>query len=585
MRPDSAADLLLLNGRFRTLDRRISRKPVAEAVAIRSGKFLEVGDIDAVMRHQWQGSVVIDLGGRTVIPGLNDSHLHLIRNGLNYNLELRWEGIPSLTEALRMLKLQAERTPSPQWVHVVGGWSEFQFAERRRPTLGEINAAAPDTPVFLLHFYGRALLNRAALRAIGYTRDTPNPPGGELQKDKDGTPAGMLMTRSNAMLLSATLARSAALPREYQVNSTRQFMRELNRLGITSVIEPGSLQNYPQDYEVVEQLARESQLTVRIAYNLYSHHKGKELEDFKKWTGMVSPGQGNDYYRHNGAGEMLAFSSVECDDFFEPHAELPMGMEAELEQVVRYFVTNRWPFRVSATHDESISRMLNVFEKVNRDIRFGELHWLLDRAETISERNIERVRNLGGGIAIQHRIAFQREHSVQRYGAEPTRQTPPVARMLEMGVPVGGGADVTRVASYNPWTAIYSLVSGHTVGGTRLHRAADCISRDAALQLWTVGNAWFSNEQGKKGRIVRGQLADLAVLSNDYFTVPENEIKGLESVMTIVGGKIVHGAAEFSAYAPPALPVLSEWSPVTRSPGHCRPVRGDSHVSMPHSYA
>jgi predicted amidohydrolase YtcJ len=159
--------LILLNGRFHTVDK---SKPTATAVAIKDGKFIAVGDVEYVMRHSTPTSQIIDLNERTAIPGLNDSHLHLIRGGLNYNLELRWEGVPSLADALRMLKEQALRTPNPQWVRVVGGWTEFQFAEKRMPTLDEINKAAPDTPVFVLHLYDRALLNRAALRAVGYTK-------------------------------------------------------------------------------------------------------------------------------------------------------------------------------------------------------------------------------------------------------------------------------------------------------------------------------------------------------------------------------------------------------------------------------
>ena len=322
-----APALILFNGCFHTVDR---SQPQASAVAIRDGRFLAVGDTDDVMRYRSEGSQVIDLNGRTVIPGLNDSHLHLIRGGLNYNLELRWEGVPSLADALRMLKDQAARTPHPQWVRVVGGWSEFQFAERRMPTLDEINAAAPDTPVFILHLYDRALLNRAALRAVGYTKDTPNPPGGEIQRDAAGNPTGMLIARPNAMILYATLAKGPTLPRELQVNSTRQFMRELNRLGLTSAIDAGGgFQNYPEDYAVIEELEQAKQLTIRIAYNLFTQNKGKELEDFQRWTGMVTPGQGSDYYRHNGAGEMLVFSAADFEDFREPRPEMSAAMEPE----------------------------------------------------------------------------------------------------------------------------------------------------------------------------------------------------------------------------------------------------------------
>ncbi|MGE7994471.1 amidohydrolase, partial [Pseudomonas sp. NPDC089554] len=372
-------------------------KPTATAVAIKDGRFIAVGNDAEAMAHKSAATQVIDLKQRTVIPGLNDSHLHLIRGGLNYNLELRWEGVPSVADALRMLKDQAARTPTPQWVRVVGGWNEFQFAERRMPTLEEINQAAPDTPVFLLHLYDRALLNRAALRAVGYTKDTPNPPGGEIQRDKFGNPTGMLIARPNAMILYATLAKGPKLPLEYQVNSTRQFMRELNRLGLTSAIDAGGgYQNYPDDYQVIQELAAKGQLTVRIAYNLFTQKPKEELEDFKSWSKMVKPGDGTDFLRHNGAGEMLVFSAADFEDFLEPRPDLPQTMEEELEPVVRHLVEQRWPFRLHATYNESISRMLDVFEKVNRDIPFNGLPWFFDHAETITPQNIERVRALGG---------------------------------------------------------------------------------------------------------------------------------------------------------------------------------------------
>ncbi|WP_050477935.1 amidohydrolase [Herbaspirillum rhizosphaerae] len=584
MTATAAPDLILINGKIHTVDR---QNPIASAVAISNGKFVEVGDVESVMRHKKADTKVIDLGGRTVVPGLNDSHLHLIRGGLNYNLELRWEGVPSVVDALRMLKTQADRTPHPQWVRVVGGWTEFQFAERRMPTIEELNLAAPDTPVFVLHLYDRALLNRAALQAVGYTKDTPNPPGGEIQRDKAGNPTGMLIARPNAMILYATLAKGPTLPLDYQVNSTRQFMRELNRLGLTSAIDAGGgFQNYPEDYAVVDQLAKDGQLTLRIAYNLFTQRKGAELEDFQKWTDMVSPGTGDDFYRHNGAGEMLVFSAADFEDFVEPRPDLAPGMEDELERVVRHLVSKRWPFRLHATYDESIERMLNVFEKVNREIPFDGLHWMFDHAETISTRNIERVRALGGGIAIQHRMAFQGEYFTERYGADAASHTPPVAKMLEMGVPVGGGTDATRVASYNPWTALYWLVSGRTVGGMKLYDTAGRLPRETAIELWTAGSAWFSSEQDKKGRIKAGQLADMAVLSKDFFSVHEDDIKAIESVMTIVGGKVVYADDEFSSHGPAPIPVLPDWSPVSLVPGHYRPAAKKAKApALPHACA
>lgn len=568
------AEVILTHGRI------ITPQGFVTTVAIKDGRFVAVGSEQEV--SGWQGTTtqVIDLGGRTVIPGLNDSHLHLIRGGLNYNLELRWDGVPSLADALAMLKAQAERTPPPQWVRVVGGWSEFQFAERRLPTLEEINAVAPDTPVFILHLYDRALLNQAALRAVGYTRETPAPPGAEIQRDRQGNPTGMLIARPNALILYATLARGPKLAYADQLNSTRHFMRELNRLGITSAIDAGGgSQNYPEDYAVVDELAKRGELTVRIAYNLFTQRPQQELDDFKTWAKMIKPGQGDDFYRMNGAGEMLVFSAADFEDFLEPRPDLAPTMEADLANVVRLLVGQRWPFRLHATYDESITRFLNVFEAVNREIPFAGLRWIFDHAETISDRNIERVLALGGGIAVQHRMAYQGEYFVDRYGAQAAERTPPIARMLELGVPVGVGTDATRVASYNPWVTLYWLTEGKTVGGTRLYPEQNCLDRHTALELFTAANSWFSGETGKKGAIAVGQLADLAVLSADYFSVPGEEIKRIESVLTIVGGKLVYGSGAFAALAAPLPPVSPDWSPVAVFGGY----QHQEHVIHTHS--
>jgi predicted amidohydrolase YtcJ len=559
-------DTILFNGRISTLD---PAHTAATAVAIKDGLISAVGNDRDTMATRAPKTRLVDLRARTVIPGLNDSHTHLIRGGLNYNMELRWEGVPSLSLALGMLRDQARRTPAPQWVRVVGGWSEFQFAERRMPTLAEINAAAPDTPVFVLHLYARAMLNAAALRAVGYTKDTPNPPGGAIERDAQGNPTGMLIAKPNAAILYATLGKGPRLPLEYQLNSTRHFMRELNRLGITSVIDAGGgSQNYPDDYEVIERLHRDDQLTVRIAYNLFTQKPKGELADFENWTRSVKPGQGDAMYHHNGGGEMLVYSAADFEDFLEPRPDLAAAMEEELYPVVRLLADNRWPFRMHATYDQTIARALDVFERVNREVPLAGLHWIIDHAETISPRSIERVKALGGGIAIQHRMAYQGEHFVDRYGAKAAEATPPVRRMLDMGVPVGAGTDATRVASYNPWVALYWLVTGRTVGGLRLTAESARLDRTTALRLWTEGSAWFSTEVDKKGRIAAGQFADLAVLDTDYFSVPEEEIKSIVSVLTMVGGRIVHGDREFADLAPTLPPAMPEWSPVRTYVGY-----------------
>jgi predicted amidohydrolase YtcJ len=564
----TANDTLIINAKVTTLDR---ENPVGQALVIRDGKFLTVGSEQEARAAASPGATVIDAKGRRLIPGLIDSHIHVIRGGLNYNMELRWEGVPSLSEAMAMLKKQAENTPPPQWVRVVGGFTEHQFAEKRLPTIAEINAAAPDTPVFILHLYDRALLNAAALRAVGYTKDTPNPPGGEIVRDAQGNPTGLLLAQPNATILYATLAKGPKLPQDYQLNSTKHFMRELNSLGVTSVIDAGGgSQNYPDDYEIVEKLHKDGELTLRIAYNLFTQKPKEELKDFASWSTQIKPGDGDDSYRHNGAGEMLVYSAADFEDFRVARPDMAPEMEGDLEPVIRLLAERRWPWRLHATYDQTISRALDVFEKVNRDIPLKGLNWFFDHAETISDRNIDRIATLGGGIAVQHRMAFQGEYFVDRYGAKAAEATPPIRKMMAAGIPVGAGTDATRVASYNPWVSLSWLVTSKTVGGLRLYPVANRLDRETALRLWTERNTWFSNEVGKKGQIRAGQLADLALLSDDYFSVPEDEIVGLRAVLTILGGKVVYGEGDFGPLAPEAPRAMPDWSPVATFGGHYR---------------
>ncbi|WP_280152074.1 amidohydrolase [Piscinibacter sp. XHJ-5] len=567
MASTSAPDLILHRGLFTTLDR---GKPAATAVAIRDGRFLRVGSDHEVMPLAGSHTRAIDLRGRRALPGLCDNHTHIIRGGLNFNMELRWDGVRSLADAMGMLKRQVAVTPPPQWVRVVGGFTEQQFSEKRLPTLDELNAAAPDTPVFILHLYDRALLNGAALRAVGYTRDTPEPPGGQIVRDGLGNPTGLLLAKPNAAILYATLARGPKLPPEYQINSTRHFMRELNRLGITSTIDAGGgFQSYPEDYEVIRKLADAGQLTVRIAYNLFTQKPKQEKDDFLRWTADSKYKQGDDYFRHNGAGEMLVFSAADFEDFRQPRPDMGAEMEGELEQVVRVLAENRWPWRMHATYDETISRALDVFERVDQDIPLDGLHWFFDHAETISEASMDRIAALGGGVAVQHRMAYQGEYFVERYGPGAAEATPPVARMLAKGIPVSAGTDATRVASYNPWVSLAWLITGRTVSGLQIHPQRNCLDRETALRMWTEKVAWFSDERGEKGVIREGTLADLVVADRDFFSCAESEIADTTSLLTIVGGKVVYAAAEFGRWDDaPLPPPMPDWSPVRRFGGY-----------------
>jgi predicted amidohydrolase YtcJ len=563
------ADLILTNGKIATMAR---EGEFVQAVAVKDGKVLATGSNAQVLKLKSAATQLIDVGGRTVIPGLNDSHLHVIREGLNYNMELRWDGVTSLKRALEMLKEQAARTPDGEWVKVIGGWNEYQFEEKRLPTLEEINAAVPDKPVFILYLYGLGFLNKKGVETLGYAKDTMYKDG-EVELDANGQPTGKLIAKPNALILYSTLAKTNKLNREDQANSTLQYYRELNRLGVTSAIDAGGgFQNYPDDYGVTLDLARDGKLTVRTSYYLFAQRAGKELEDFQRWLTMTHPKK-NDHmlypngFSAEGGGENLVASAADFENFLEPRPDLPASMEGELEQVVSLLVKNRWPFRLHATYGESIDRDLAVIEKVNARTPMNGLRFIVDHGETITDSQLARIKKLGGGVAVQDRMHFQGEAYWKRYGAQ-VRQMPPIRKMLDMGVPVGLGTDGTRVSSYNPWPSVYWTVTGKTAGGMKIWQDKDVLSRYEGLRLMTTGSAWMSGEEKTKGRIKRGQYADFVVLPQDYFTMDAEKIKRLESVLTVVNGKVVYGAGSFAPLAPQLPAVSPAWSPVAAYGGY-----------------
>ncbi|GAO44701.1 putative hydrolase [Flavihumibacter petaseus NBRC 106054] len=556
---------LIINGKIITLD---DEQPSASAMVIRNNKIVYVGSAQGAVESAGNGPLLIDAKGKTIIPGLFDSHQHVIRGGRFYNAELRWDQVGSLKEALQLLKAQAARTPKGQWVRVVGGWNEFQFKEKRLPTMQEIEAATGDVPAFVLYLYAKAWLNKAALKELKITADTPNPPGGLIERDASGHPTGMLIAEPNAFILYSTLSRLPELSFQEQLNSTRQYMRELNSLGVTGVMDAGGgFQNYPSDYRVTDSLFHSGQLTLRIPFYLFAQKRGTELQDYERWTELVTiegvqDCQTGPDYQVSGAGENLLADAADFENFLLPRPELPVTLEKNLEVILERLVKNKWPFRIHATYNESISRDLAVLEKVNARTPIQGLPWFFDHAETISEENINRIKKLGGGIAIQNRMAYQGELFVRRYGRSAAENSPPVNKILAAGIPVGLGTDGTRVSSYNPWMSIYWIVTGKTAGKTAMLSAANQVDRVRALKLFSSGGYQLIREDHAKGKLREGYLADVVILDRDYLAIDEDSIPFIRAALTIMDGKIVYGNEYFSNLAPKPVPVIPVWSPV-----------------------
>ena len=572
------AELIIVNARVTTQAGRVDEPT---AVATRGQTIVAVGSDPEILALRTPRTTVIDAHGRRLIPGLNDSHLHPTRAARYYAAELRWDGVPTLARALDMVRRAAAGTPEGQWVRVIGGWSPYQFAEQRMPTPEELTRAAPETPVFVLHLYSGGIYNQKGVEAARL-RETVPPEGGTIEKDSAGQPTGRIFATPRPTILYRAVSQLGELPADAQASSARHFYRELNRFGLTSTIDAGGGgHQYPAQYAATFDMARQGVLPLRISYYLFAQQPGQELDDIRSWVERERLGANLDAHHDDGlvlegAGETLAWSAGDFENFRAERPDLDANprWREELTAAVRTLVQRRWPIRIHATYDESIDRILSVFEAVHRDeqsagrVGFTGLRWAFDHVETIQAAQVARISRLGGGVMIQNRMAFAGEDFVARYGAAAAGHAPPIGQLLAAGIPVGLGTDGTRVSSYNPWLSLYWVVSGRSVGGTPLLSPANRLDRARALELFTVGSAWFSGEEHLKGRIAPGQYADMALLGADFFEVPEEQIRGIESVLTVVGGRLVYAAGPYTDLVPALEPILPAWSPVRTFGGY-----------------
>ena len=555
------ADVLIENAKIITLD---PKMPRAEAIAIAGDRIIGIGARRDLASLISSTTKVIDAGKRTIIPGLNDAHTHFIRAGLTYSQEVRWDGVPALSIGLTMLKEQAARTPAPHWVQVVGGWSPWQFREKRFPTLDEINKATGDVPCFIMHLYDRAFINKAGLRVLGWTKDTPDPFGGLIARDGNGNPTGLLV--GTALGLAALLSVFAKIPKlqpEDQIQSTRHMLREYNRLGVTSLIDAGGGGlNYPDNYATTAKLAADKQLTVRVAYTLMAQRPGQELADYQGWLDKAKLYEGDDYFRLAGAGEYVLWAAGDITNFAKDPAPQPPIMEEKLTEVIKFIAGKGWPFRMHASFDFTAKRILGVLETVHKEIPLDKLRWGLEHGEGLTAPTLERIQKMGGSLGLQNRMSSDGEAYVTKWGKEAAEDAPAFGRIKQMGIPFALGTDGNRAASYNVWVGLQWLVTGQTQGGLKHNADRNLMSREDALRAYSAQGAYISGEEDKKGTLSVGKWADLAVLTDDYLTVPANRISQLSSVLTMVGGKVVYAAGTYAALSPPALKVAPDWLPI-----------------------
>jgi predicted amidohydrolase YtcJ len=522
------ADTVLVNGKIRTL---AAKSTVAEALAIRDGRILAIGNFARVKPLIARSTRVVDLHGRTAIPGLIDSHMHAIRAALSFSTEVNWIGTKSIPEALGRLR-EAARTRKPgDWLIVAGGWTPEQFAEKRRPTQDELTEAGGDHPVYIQLFYGWAMLNPRGFEVLGIKEDKDVPPAGKLDRDASGALTGGIS--GNTPTITGLFARLPKPTFEEQVQGTKQFFRELNRLGLTGVIDPGGFGMAPPDYQALFKLWREGGLTLRVAYTIFAQGRGKELEDYKNLTQLLPMGFGDSMLRFNGIGENVAWGVYNNDAPSEAARE-------QFYEICRWAASQGLSLNLHWHNDSSVWSVLDTFERVNREIPIANLRWTLVHLEDAAEDTLKRMKALGVGWALQDAGYFEGEAQLKAKGAEAMKRIPRMNSALYIGVHVGAGTDAHRVMSYNPWVALRWMLDGKTVGGRALRGPEETPTRENALRMYTQGSAWFAFAEKERGSLEVGKLADLAVLSKDYFSVPVEEIGEIEAVMTVVGGRVVY---------------------------------------------
>jgi predicted amidohydrolase YtcJ len=528
-------DTALVNGKIITLD---GRSSTAEALAVHDGKIVAVGHSADIRNLAGPATRIVDLGGRTVIPGLIDSHMHAIRAALFYATEVNWIGTRSIPEAMGRIAAAARAAKPGQWIIVVGGWTEQQFAEKRRPTQADLLAAAPGHPVYIQLFYSAAMLSPAGFKALGIATDADVPPRGRIERDAGGNPTGWI--NADNPTITALFDRLPLPTFDDSVAGTKQFFRELNRLGLTGVSDPGGYNLSAASYLPLFRVWQDHALTVRVVFSLFSQRPGKELEDYQNLTQVLPMGFGDDMLRFNGIGENVTWGMYNNEN----------PTDAQKQQ---YYEVAKWAAARGMTltqhwgNDASVRHLLDVFERVNRETPIAGLRWSIAHLNDGSVTSFERMKALGVGWLMQDAMYFNGDGLIRTRGAEVAKRTPPIRTAMNIGVHVGGGTDAHRVMSYNPFASLEWMIDGKTIAGTPTRDADELPGREEALRLYTEGSAWFTHDEGRRGALTAGRLADLAVLTKDFATVPADEIGGIESLLTMVGGRIVYAAGPFAA--------------------------------------
>src|SRR5438445_8217343 len=527
------ADAVLLNGKILTVDNQFSTR---EALAIRDGRILALGSSAEMKKLAGPKSRVIDLQGRTVIPGMIDNHMHAIRAAQSFSTEVNWIGAASLAEALARIHDAAQKMKPGAWLIVVTPPATIDtFKEKRRPAQAELIAAAPNNPVYVQLGYGWAMMTPRAFEALKITSDADLPRGAKLEKDAGGNPTGVVT--GNMVDLFDRLPKPTF---DEQVEGTKEFFRELNRLGLTGMVDPGGNNVRPESYQALFKIWHDGQLTLRVVYSLCGMTPAHEFEEYKNYLAMMPMGFGDEMLRFNGIGERITWAM---------NGITGQAPQADLEkyyEIVRWAAQHNLTLTMHWANEKNVDQLLAVFERVNNEFPIANLRWTIAHLNDGSAATFQRMKALGVGWTMQDAIYNDGDQVVKEEGAEAARRMPPVMTAKKIGIVVSAGTDAHRVSTYNPFTVLQWLADGKTAGGHALRGPEETPSRADALRFYTMGSAWMAHDENRRGSLEIGKFADLAVLSQDYMTEPVDEIGKNVSLLTMLGGKIVYAAGPYA---------------------------------------
>jgi predicted amidohydrolase YtcJ len=531
-----SADTVLVNGKVITLD---GRSSVAPGIAIHDGRILETGTNEDVRKRADAHTKVIDLGGRTVIPGLMDSHIHALRAGLTYSVELSWIGVPSLAKGLDLIREAARTTKPGQWIKIGGGWTELQFAEKRGPTVAELAAAAPDRPVYVQRLYNTAWITPAGIKLMNLTPATEIP-GGTAEKDAGGNLTGVFTGVNRTFNFFTAKIPGPGIQDQYA--GTKKYFRELNRLGMTAINDFPGGGMLPEHFNAVQQLWQKGEQTLRVIF----HISGDSLAEYKALTAFTPMSFGDDWLKFRGIGESLTRGIYDGSTVGLPYDPSDKD-RAEFCAVAKWAAEQDLNVHQHAASDKAASLILDCFEEVNKVLPIQGLRWQIAHLENVSEATLRRMKALNVGWAVQDRLLYAGPIVAKVLGPEGSRRAPPIATALKMGLHVAAGTDSDQVAPYNPFVSLRWLLDGKMIDGTPMRGPEESPSREEALRMYSLNSAWFTFDEDIRGSLEPGKYADLAVLSDDYMTVPVERIGELTSLLTMIGGKAVYGEGPFAA--------------------------------------